>query len=554
MDAKKSLSYLDAFSVRSKLIGIPAALMAGIAAGVVYTVVTLEGQKIDSAVIDAAARQNVFSQRYVTELLLASQGVHTDIGYTRKVLADSMDALINGGSVVLGLGKEQRIELPAPSENSGAYREKLQEEKTLMDDLFVKGDEFMRLGETNPSYGAKRQEVLDLGSRLDVCAGDAVKLYRAFSGSKIEAMIRNQTGLSLLAAIFGMSFTWLTVKRILNPLAEISNVAGAVTSGNLAVKVTYSGTDEVGVLGEAVNKMVDELSKVVDEIRTDAQALSNSAEELSASSQQMGSNAQQTSGQANSVSAAAEVVSKNFETVSTATEEMAASIKEIAKNAAEAAQVAESAARVAETTNSTVAKLGDSSSEIGNVIKVITSIAEQTNLLALNATIEAARAGDAGKGFAVVANEVKELAKETAKATEDISRRIETIQGDATEAVQTIGEIATVIKRINDIQNTIASAVEQQTAATKEISFNIAQSAQGSSDIARNITGVAQAADNTQQSATASNQAAHDLSKMASTLQGLVGRFRLHSGYGRNGKASMVVQAAERIRSEAELV
>ena len=190
-------------------------------------------------------------------------------------------------------------------------------------------------------------------------------------------------------------------------------------------------------------------------------------------------------------------MSKNVTTVSTGTEEMGASIKEIAKSANEAAKVATSAVKVAERTNATVAKLGETSAEIGNVIKVITSIAQQTNLLALNATIEAARAGEAGKGFAVVANEVKELAKQTAKATEDISRKIEAIQGDTKGAVEAIAQIGKIINQINDIQNTIASAVEEQTATTGEISRNVSEAARGSNEIAQNITGVAQAARST---------------------------------------------------------
>jgi methyl-accepting chemotaxis protein len=182
---------------------------------------------------------------------------------------------------------------------------------------------------------------------------------------------------------------------------------------------------------------------------------------------------------------------------------------------------------VAETTNHTIAKLGESSLEIGKVIKVITSIAQQTNLLALNATIEAARAGEAGKGFAVVANEVKELAKETAKATEDIGQKIEAIQGDTKGAVQAIGEISGVINQINDISNTIASAVEEQTATTNEIGRNLGDAAKGMNEIARNITGVATAAQSTTQGATDSQKAAKALSEMAAQLQSLVGKFKL---------------------------
>jgi methyl-accepting chemotaxis protein len=253
-----------------------------------------------------------------------------------------------------------------------------------------------------------------------------------------------------------------------------------------------------------------------------ATALGTASEELAANSQQMVGNAEETATQAAVVSAAAEQVSKNVQTVATGTEEMSASIKEIAKNAQDAAKVATSAVRAAETTNATITKLGESSAEIGKVIKVITSIAQQTKLLALNATIEAARAGEAGKGFAVVANEVKELAKETAKATEDISHKIEAIQGDTKCATEAIAEISGIINKINDYQNTIASAVEQQTATTNEISRNIAEAAKGSTEIAQNIIGVATTAKSTTSGANETKKASADLSRMAAELQSVV--------------------------------
>jgi methyl-accepting chemotaxis protein len=169
--------------------------------------------------------------------------------------------------------------------------------------------------------------------------------------------------------------------------------------------------------------------------------------------------------------------------------------------------------------------LGESSREIGNVIKVITSIAQQTNLLALNATIEAARAGEAGKGFAVVANEVKELAKQTAKATEEISQKIEAIQGVTKGAVTAIEEISTIINQINDISNSIASAVEEQTATTNEIGRSVNEAAQGVNDIAKNIGGVATAARNTTQGANDTKTASLQLSEMAARLQAAVAKF-----------------------------
>ena len=269
-----------------------------------------------------------------------------------------------------------------------------------------------------------------------------------------------------------------------------------------------------------------QLREVMSLVANNATALGGSAEELSAVSTEMSATAEDTSVQANVVSAAAEQVSMNMQTVADGVEEMGASVREIAGNAHEAAKVAQQAVQVAETTNATIAKLGESSNDIGKVIKVITSIAEQTNLLALNATIEAARAGDAGKGFAVVANEVKELAKETSKATEDIGHKIEAIQADTRGAIETINQISQIIDRINGISNTIASAVEEQTATTNEISRNVHEAAKGSGEIAQNITSVAKAAQSTTQGAGNTHQAAAELSRMAAELQQLVCRYR----------------------------
>src|SRR5208337_4863225 len=258
--------------------------------------------------------------------------------------------------------------------------------------------------------------------------------------------------------------------------------------------------------------------------------------DLTTASQQITANSEETSAQANVVSTSAQQVSQNLQTVATGAEEMGASIKEIAKNASEAAKVATSAVKVAETTTATVSKLGDSSTEIGQVIKVITSIAQQTNLLALNATIEAARAGEAGKGFAVVANEVKELAKETAKATEDISRKIEAIQTDTKAAVGAIGTISEVINQINGISNTIATAVEEQNATTNEMARNVSEAAKGSGEITSNISGVAEAAQGTTQGAADTQKAAAELAKMATELHGLVEQFKIDAGGAATGK------------------
>jgi methyl-accepting chemotaxis protein len=264
------------------------------------------------------------------------------------------------------------------------------------------------------------------------------------------------------------------------------------------------------------------LKRTLDTVSMNAQSLGSASEELSAVAQQMSSNSEETAAQSNVVASASEQVSKNVATVATSAEEMSASVREIAKNANDAARVATTAVKVAEDTNQTIAKLGQSSIEIGKVIKVITSIAQQTNLLALNATIEAARAGEAGKGFAVVANEVKELAKQTAAATEDISAKIEAIQSDTKGAVTAIADIAKIIGQINDISSTIASAVEEQSATTNEIARNANEAAKGSTEISRNITNVSTAARSTTEGANNTLSAATELARLAASLKEVV--------------------------------
>ncbi|MBJ7345773.1 MAG: methyl-accepting chemotaxis protein [Gemmataceae bacterium] len=332
--------------------------------------------------------------------------------------------------------------------------------------------------------------------------------------------------LSALALSVSFALVWFIGKGITGPIRTSSARLDKLASGDLASVVEIQGQGELGAMSQSLSKAVSGMNNAIVLISSNAQKLIHSSSNQRQVSRGMVANATETSAQANAIASAAEEVSVNIQSVAGAAEEMGATIREIAKQAQQAAQVANEAVTIAETGNKAVLRLGENSTIIGNVIKVITSIAEQTNLLALNASIEAARAGEFGKGFAVVASEVKELAKETSKATEDIRTKIEGIQSDTREAVSSNEKTRNIINKIHEIQNTIAGAVEEQAATTREITRNVADAAMGSTEIAKNITGLAEAAQSTSKGATELEKAAMGLDSMASELEQLVKTFQ----------------------------
>ena len=363
----------------------------------------------------------------------------------------------------------------------------------------------------------------DLRSIEESYASDAVdSANRTFTLSRNLVIIAMLAGL-LLAVGLGA----LTIVRITRPLSEVNTTLAKVADGDLTGVVEVRSNDEVGRMAGSLNRATSSMRETVQTLGTASQSLSSAATQLSATSTQIGGSAGRASDQAGRIATAAEEIRRNVDTVSAGAEEMGASIREIAENANQAAAVAGQAVQMAQTTNETVTKLGESSAEIGNVIKLITAIAEQTNLLALNATIEAARAGDAGKGFAVVASEVKDLAQETARATEDIGARVTAIQADTGTAITAIGEIDMVITKISDYQTTIAAAVEEQTATTAEMNRGVAEAATSVGEIATGIDTLATTTRVTTESVSETQTAAEELARMSAELQNLVGTFRV---------------------------
>ena len=311
-------------------------------------------------------------------------------------------------------------------------------------------------------------------------------------------------------------------KRLKKKVDELLVTVSRAAKGDLNAPVTIKGDDVIGQVGGAVEELLEALRRNVDQIGNSAYALSDAANNLNATSNGLTEDAVQISDEVKRLSGSAVKINDGVQNTATSTEQMNEAIREVSRCATEAEGVGQEAVKLASQATTTVKQLGTSSSAIGDVLKVITSIAEQTNLLALNATIEAARAGDAGKGFAVVANEVKELAKETAKATDEISTRISAIQSDARNAGDVIGQISAIIEQIENYSTTVASAVTEQTATTREISNNVSDSARGSADITKGIDVIAQKVSHALQSADHVNTSAASLNEIANRLNQLL--------------------------------
>ncbi|MDC7121973.1 methyl-accepting chemotaxis protein [Cellulomonas fimi] len=383
------------------------------------------------------------------------------------------------------------------------------------------------------AWAAQSDETARVGMNLTASLADlsthvdeAVARDQAEAGAAASLARWTMIGVAGAGLVVALALGMLFARSVRRAVGDVQRSVDALATGDLTVTARVRSDDELGRMAAALGRAQTALRTTLAGVTEASGTVAAASEEMSASGAQVAAGAEETSAQAGVVAAAADQVSRNVQLIATGAEEMGASIRAIAENANEAARVAEEATAVAARTTDTVARLGTSSREIGDVVKVITSIAAQTNLLALNATIEAARAGEAGKGFAVVAGEVKDLAQETANATDDIVRRVQAIQTDTEGAVAAIEQISHIVAQINDYQLTIASAVERQTATTNEMSRGVVEVATGAGEIAANITGVASAARSTTEVLTQMGTSIRELAVMAQDLEERITAFR----------------------------
>lgn len=384
--------------------------------------------------------------------------------------------------------------------------------------------------ETWRSYRAGADSELVERLETSLHATDVSVRDRAARDIEQAGDVARRGRLTLLLGLLGLALVAgggasLVILPILQALRRINGAFARMAAGDFTARTNLTSRDELGRTGRGLDEANAGMAALVRQVAEASADIATSSQQLSAVNGQIATNAEESAAQAASVAAAAEEVSRNVTSVSAGAEELSQTLRQIAGDVSDAAQNANEAVSVSSSTNERVASFDESSAKIGDIVRTISAIAQQTNLLALNAAIEAARAGEHGRGFAVVANEVKDLAGETARATDDVTRRVQSLQSDTREAVLAIGEVADIIGRVNDYQANVANAVEQQASTTQEMSRGVSEAAAGTREIAQNISGVATAAASTRSGVDEARQAADHLAEISARLSGLVVAF-----------------------------
>lgn len=406
----------------------------------------------------------------------------------------------------------------------------------------------------NDKMATASQRIGELANTITASQQTAMDTVAAATAAKVQDALRLTLIIAGAALAIGILCALLIGRSISRPVQSMTATMRDLAGGNLDIEIpALTNRDEIGDMARTVvvfkdalvaQRTADAATRLESETklaRSNAleqliagfegkvgelvSSLSAASGELQSSAQSMTATAEETNQQSNAVAVAAEQATANVQTVAAATEELTSSITEIGRQVSQSTSIAQKAVEQAAHTNSRVQGLAISAQAIGDVVRLISEIAAQTNLLALNATIEAARAGEAGRGFAVVASEVKNLASQTAKATEEISAKVSEIQNATEESVVAIQGIASVIQEISQISNTIAAAVEEQSAATSEIARNVLQASQGTTEVSGNIQGVTHAAGETGKAAGQVLGAATELGEQSATLNNEVGQF-----------------------------
>jgi methyl-accepting chemotaxis protein len=519
--------------------GLVCLLLVVVAAAGIYGSATQQSLRRDTEEVQRL-RDDVQELRYLDADISGWQGyIYAEAAYEDPAKAVASD---NYNIEGITASRQAAYALMDRIDRSGLTKREVAELDhmgTLWDEYFaITDDMFAKIGKATPASMATAWKLLnnDLDTSWSDLLASTEKIAKSLDRRSAALADRSDHAATLartavitaaaLAVLAAILLGLIVTRSIVRPLRRSVEALNHVADGDLTATPGIDQRDELGQLAAAFDTTMASLRGIISTLADSARTLAATATDIETTTTRISGSAAEASLRATEVSTAAGLVSDNVQTVAAASEEMGASIHEIARSAQHAVGVADEAVREADATRATIDQLGTSSQEIGNVVKLISSIAEQTNLLALNATIEAARAGEAGKGFAVVASEVKDLAQETAKATDDIATRVTAIQNDAAGAVAAIDRIGEVVARISDSQNTIAAAVEEQSVTTQEMNRSVSDAAGGTGEIATAIDTLAGTSQTTTDGVHHISTAITDLTRMSDQLQELVATFR----------------------------
>jgi methyl-accepting chemotaxis protein len=531
---------LGRMKIAGKLASVPILFILAMGGILFYTVQTLEDQRSDAVTLDLTARQRPLIERYVHDVFVVSQGFEGNHQYSRQVLSQTLEALIDGGPAVHTLYRDEKVQLsPAPTPE---LREKLLEQKDQLRQLFAQADEFLKTSPADPLYASRLKGLEQSSEQLYFLANDAVKLFTAHSEGKIDAMIQREVWAGLAVGLLGILFSWYMARSILTPLGYVVTLAQGIAEGNLGQpRLAVASADEVGQLTLVCNRMLDSLKEVTSQTRMATENLNSASAEILASVQQQASATTEQAAAIQQTTATMEEVGQSGSQIAERSRQVASSAEATSRASRSGSQAVQDMARAmesireqAEAVAGNIVGLSEKTQAVGEIIAAVNDTAEQSNLLALNAAIEAAAAGEQGRRFSVVADEMKHLADQAKSATVQVRSILEEIQKGINTSVmlteEAVKRVESGKERADVVEGTIRQmdeSIQESVGAFQQIVASTNQQQIGFEQVSQAMKNFRQTTEQTVVSTNQLEKAAANINALSQQLRKTVERYRL---------------------------